>query len=139
MSEVIVSATLVATMASVVLPLSLQSNRLWQQARYQQMAVEALSSEMEVLLSTTATELEAATEDLTPPDELQRLFPAARIRSDIVEDADGTQITLHFSWRSPATESSPNDDVRDREAASLFQRPIQLTAWYDVKAREPQP
>jgi len=98
MTELVVAATLLTTMMSVVAPLAVRSSRLWQDSRYYRLALEELTNQWEHLASLDEADRPAAIADLTPSTQISAALPNPVLTAETSTDEDGTRVTLSLTW-----------------------------------------
>lgn len=103
--ELLVSATLLIALISVVTPLTVRAGRMWQDARGYRLAANELSNQLEDMTLLSDQERQQALDNWTPSEELLRALPEARITGEVIDDANGKRLRLSLGWRRSA--SSP--------------------------------
>lgn len=94
LTELVVCASMIATIMSFVASISIRVNRVWRDTRHQQIALDELSNQLEAL---TRLDLQAATarlEKLEVSPEAQSLLPGAKIAGEFLTTRDSTQLVL---------------------------------------------
>ena len=99
MVELLVSATLLITLVSIVVPLSVRAGRLWQEARSYRLAVNELSNQLEDLTLLGDQEREQALAKWQPVEGLLLALPDARLTGEVLDDEDGKRLRLSLEWR----------------------------------------
>ena len=112
--ELLVAATLLVSVMSVVAPLAVRSGRLWQDSRHYQLALDELSNQLERLTSLDAAALEAALAELTPSQPVRDSLPNPVLSAETIDDAESRRLVLRLQW----------DRVGPAE-------PLTLVAWLD--------
>jgi hypothetical protein len=119
-TELIVASTLMVATMGIIGPLAVRTARLWQSSRHQQVAIEALSDELERL---TALEPEARSEairNLSPSEALKLAAPDARLTAAVIQDSEGTQLVVTLDWNQP----------------NELRAPLKLVGWLDPLPQE---
>ncbi len=114
LTEMIVAATLMASTMAIVAPLTVRTDRLWQDSRRHQLVMDELSNEFERLATLAPLQRERAIAELAPSDHLQASLPSATLTAETIRDADGTRLLLSMNW--------------DRTGKP---KPITLVGWLD--------
>ena len=107
LTEVVVAASLLVAMMATIAPLTVRSGRLWQDSRHLQLAMDELSNQMELLISLTPDQREAAMAKLAPSDHLLAALPEAVLNAESVRDQDGVRIVLKLSYGPPQPRPMP--------------------------------
>jgi len=111
-TEVVVAASLLITITSVVVPLAMQSKQLWQDSGRYRLALGELSNQLERLTGLEEADRETALAGLSVSPEVSRRLPNAELRGKTIEDRDGKRIVLQIDWDRPGPAE-----------------PLTLTAW----------
>ncbi len=101
-TEMLVSALLLTTVMSVVGPLVVRGDRLWQDARYGRLALEELSSQLDRLTCLTEDQRMVALAELAPSEYARAALPNPQLTAETVLDQDGQRLVLQLSWDRPA-------------------------------------
>lgn len=97
-TELIVAATLLVVVMSVVTPLTVRSNRLWQDSRHHRLAMDELSNQLERLVGLRASNLATAVEQLALAPHIQATLPSPVLSAETLTDESGTRVVLHLNW-----------------------------------------
>ena len=117
MTELIVAATLLIAVMSVVTPLAVRSGRLWQDSRHYRLAIEELSNQLERLTALNARQRKIAVQKLALSPEISTVLPNPVLSAETLADEDGIRLVLHLSW--------------DRLGKN---NPVAMVAWIDSSA-----
>ena len=98
MTELVVAATLMVAMLSVVAPLAVRSGRLWQDCRYYRLAVEELTNQLEYLTSLDEVERTAAIAELSPSSQVSTTLPNPVLSVETLTGEDGTRLVMRLAW-----------------------------------------
>lgn len=130
--EVTVAATLIISGITVIGKLTVATGRLWQQSRYEQVAMEELSNHLERYTALWANLSDAERTEIgssiTPSPEIADRLPGAKLTLTPIQDALGTRLEVQMDW--------------DRGIPAV---PITLMAWVDpppsgqAELEEPRP
>ena len=101
-TEMLVSALLLTTVMSVVGPLAVRGDRLWQDARHGRLALEELSSQLDRLTCLAEEQRQAALAELAPSEYARGALPNPQLTAQIVRDRDGRRLVLQLTWDRPA-------------------------------------
>jgi hypothetical protein len=101
-TEMLVSALLLTTVMSVVGPLAVRGDRLWQDARHGRLALEELSSQLDRLTCLTEDQRKAALAELAPSEYTRGALPNPKLSAETVRDQDGQRLVLQLTWKRPA-------------------------------------
>jgi len=101
-TEMLVSALLLISVMSLVGPLAVGSDRLWQDARHGRFALEELSSQLDRLTGLSGDQLQAALAALAPSEYAREALPKPQLSGRIVHDQDGRRLVLQLTWQRPA-------------------------------------
>ncbi len=99
--ELLVSATLLIALISVVVPLSVRVGRLWQEARTYRLALNELNNQLEDLTVLSDSARTQALADWKPDESLSIALPDARLTGEVLDDEDGKRLRLSLDWRRP--------------------------------------
>ncbi len=100
-ADLLVAATLLATMVTTMMTLTVRSGRLRQETRHQQLALDELSNQLERLLSLDAKDRESEMASLNLPEHITAILPGAKLEGKSIEDENGTRIELSLAWDHP--------------------------------------
>lgn len=110
----VVAATLMVSTMAIVAPLTVRAGRLWQDVRHRQLAIDALSNELERLTSMTEEQRTQEIGQLAPPAHLQDILPSVILNGELLPGPDGTRLILKLNWDRPGNPE-----------------PISLVGWLD--------
>ena len=113
-TELVVSASLLVSAMAVVAPLAIQSTRIWQDTRKNQMVIDELSGQLERLIHLDPVRRREAIESLRPSDHVRSTLPSAEIEAHVVRDGSGVRIVVSLDW----------DRLGDP-------KPVSLVGWLD--------
>ncbi|NOY41098.1 MAG: type II secretion system protein [Planctomycetes bacterium] len=113
-TELVVAASLLVVVMSVVASLTVRSGRLWQDSRHYRLAIDELSNQLERLTSLDETRLAMAIAELSPSQQVRDALPNPVLSAETLADEDGTRLLLHLAW--------------DRLGKSV---PVTLVGWVD--------
>ncbi len=113
-TELIVAASLLVVVTSVVASLTVRSGRLWQDSRHYRLAIDELSNQLERLTSLDEARLATAIAELSPSQQVRDALPNPVLSAETLADEDGTRLVLHLAW--------------DRLGKSV---PVTLVGWVD--------
>ncbi len=99
MLECLVSATLLIAMISVVVPLTVRANRIWQDARCYRLAVNELSNQLEELTLLGDEARAQALKNWKADDQLLQVLPEAQLSGETIDDAQGKRVRVSITWR----------------------------------------
>ena len=119
-TELVVAASLLVTVLSVITPLAVRSNRLWQQTRYYRLAVEELTNQLEYLTSLDSAQRAEALEKLAPSMAISNTLPNPVLTAETRSDDDGNRLILSLTW--------------DRLGENV---PVTLVGWFEPPPVEP--
>ena len=119
---VVASSLMVATMA-IIGPLAFRTSRLWKDTRDQQLAMQALSAELERLTALDPATRAQQIDNLTPSESLRLVAPDANLSAAIVENDDGVQLVVSLDWNQPNAPRAP----------------LKLVGWLDTLPQEETP
>lgn len=111
-AELIVAAALLIGGMSLVGQLTVTNGRLLQQSRQHRLALDEISNQLEWLTTLDGEDLALAIEDLAPSDTAVSALANPTLNAELVEDDDGSRLTLSIQWEKPQPSA-----------------PIKLTAW----------
>ncbi len=118
--DLLVAATLLATMITTVMTLTVRGGRLRQQTRQHQLALDELANQLQRLLSLDDDARAASLRELEPSPHLQSSLPGCTLKAETPGD---DRLVLSLNWDRPI------DSV-----------PVRLTGWTDAaKGSESQP
>lgn len=98
MTELLVAATLLIGAMSFIGPLAVRSQRLQQDARHYQCALEEASNQLESLTVLEEEQLEAALAELAPSVEAQSVLPNPQLSAETIDDENGLRVVMRIQW-----------------------------------------
>jgi hypothetical protein len=122
-TELIVASTLMVATMGIIGPLAVRAARLWQSSRHQQVAIEALSDELERLTAMESDVRSEAIQNLIPSEALRLAAPDALLTAEVMKDSDGTRLVVTLDWNQP----------------DEFRPPLKLVGWLDPLPQEDAP
>jgi prepilin-type N-terminal cleavage/methylation domain-containing protein len=111
LTELVVAASLLVGVMTVVAPLTVRSGRMWQDTRHQQLAMDELSNQLERLTSLDPRGRAAALTQLAPSEFLTTALPSATIEAETARDEHGTRLVLSLDWNRPGARSRQTPSV----------------------------
>lgn len=105
-AELLISATLLIALVSVIVPLSVRVGRLWQESRTYRLALNELTNQLEDLTLLGDQERQLALANWKPDEQLSHALPDARLTGEVLDDEDGKRLRLSLDWRRQV-ESQP--------------------------------
>ncbi|PHQ32429.1 type IV pilus modification PilV family protein [Rhodopirellula bahusiensis] len=105
MIELVVAASILIALMSVVTSLTFRIHQVWQDTNQQRIATWAVSSELERITSLPLDEIEATLDELEASEELQNLLSDPEWSGDFLDDELSPRVTLRLDWkrRHPGT------------------------------------
>jgi len=97
-TELIVAATLLVVIMSVVASLTVRSGRLWQDSRHYRLAVDELSNQLERLISLDEASRAEEITKLSPSTQMLDTLPNPVLTAETLADESGTRLVLHLTW-----------------------------------------
>ena len=97
--ELIVSASLLITLISIVIPLAMRATRIRQEGRAYQLAVDELNNQLEIMTVGTDEQRQAALTNWKPSEALLQVLPDAQLTGEVLEDTDGKRLRLSLNWK----------------------------------------
>ena len=114
MTDLVVAATLLVGIMSLVAPLAVRSGRLWQDSRHYRLALDELSNQLERLTNLDEGERDAALAKLSVSPQVRGRLPNPVLHAHSIDDSDGARLVLQLQW--------------DRVGHAM---PVTLVAWID--------
>ncbi len=105
--DALVAFTLLVTTLSVATPLVVRHGRLLKSQRDYRLALDELSNQVECLVTTSASDLPAAIEQLAPSEFLIERIPSAQISGELLTVDGGMRVVLQLTWNELAVRRSP--------------------------------
>ncbi|NOZ40318.1 MAG: hypothetical protein GXP24_08845 [Planctomycetes bacterium] len=121
-TELIVAATLLVVLMSVVGTLTVSSGRLWQDTRHYRLAIDELSNQLDRLTALDDTRLTTAIAELSASPQIRSVLPNPVLTAESLADENGTRVVLQLAW--------------DRLGKS---RPVSLVGWMNPLPNEEEP
>lgn len=97
-TELIVAATLLVVIVTVVGSLTVRCGRLWQDTRHYRLAIDELSNHLEHLTTLDEDELEVAIAELAPSPQIRSVLPNPVLAAEAVADENGNRLVLQLTW-----------------------------------------
>lgn len=114
-TELIVAATLLVVIVTVVGSLTVRCGRLWQDTRHYRLALDELSNHLEQLTTLDEDDLEVAIAELAPSPQIRSVLPNPVLAAETIADENGNRIVLQLSWDRLGKKS-----------------PVKLVGWIDA-------
>jgi len=121
-TELIVAATLLVVLMSVVGTLTVSSGRLWQDTRHYRLAIDELSNQLDRLTALDDTRLTTAIAELSASPQIRSALPNPVLTAESLADENGTRVVLQLAW--------------DRLGKS---RPVSLVGWTNPLPNKEKP
>lgn len=99
MIELVVAASIMIALMSVVTSLTFRIHKVWQDTNQQRIATWAVSSELERITSLPTDEIAATLDELAASEELQNLLTAPEWSGDFIDDELGPRVALRLNWK----------------------------------------
>ena len=99
LTELLVAASLLLVILSVVGQLTIRNGRVQQQTRRQHVALNELSNQLDRLTMLAEPRLTEALESLAPSKEAQELLPQPVLTANRLNGEAGNRIELRLTWR----------------------------------------
>jgi hypothetical protein len=112
--ELTVAATLIISGMAVIGKLTVATGRVWQQSRYERLAMEELSNQLERYTALWPDLSAEQRSEIAPSPEIADRLPGATLTLIPIQDALGTRLEMQIDW--------------DRGVLAV---PITLVAWID--------
>lgn len=100
-TEIIVSAAMLATVMSFVGNLCFRVNLIWSDVNHHRIAVNELSNQLEVLTLMKPEQAATAIKSLKPSLDCSRALKSPELTGEIVEDELGWRVVLRLDWKRP--------------------------------------
>ena len=97
-TEMIVAATLLVSVFSVVTSLAVRNGRLRQDARHYLVALDELSNQLDRLTALDGERLAKALDEVTPSQHARNVLPSPKLSAETIVDADGRRLVLRLLW-----------------------------------------
>ncbi len=97
-TELIVAATLLVVLMSVVGSLTVSSGRLWQDSRHYRLAIDELSNQLDRLTALDEDDLEVALVELAPSSQISSVLSNPILTAESISDENGTRLVLQLAW-----------------------------------------
>jgi len=139
-TELIVAATLLVVIVTVVGSLTVRCGRLWQDTRHYRLAIDELSNHLERLTTLDEDDLEMAIAGLAPSPEIRSVLPNPVLAAERIADENGNRIVLELAWdrlgkKSPVKLVGWVNPLPSSETVS-FGRPEQAVAQFRQRMPE---
>ena len=126
-AEVLVSATVLTMIMSLVTVSSFRISRVWKDIRKQKVALSELSNQLDRLTMLPVEKVKDSVDTLKPTDECRETLNQPAIAGVVEEEPEiGHRLTISITWQNDFGERS---------------RPLQLSAWWpessDQKVGQP--
>ena len=117
-TELVVAATILATLMGILAPLTVRTGWVWRDSRHHQLALDELSNHLDRLLALSPEKRESELSSLEVSDAVRWALPDAKLSAKEVSDRDGQRLELSIDWR--------------RKGPAL---PLTLIGWIDASQR----
>ena len=115
-AEVLVCATVLTTIMSLVTASSFRISRVWKDIRHEKAALNELSNQLDLLTAQPVEEVKDSIDTLQPSDECLDCLPEPKILGVVQEQPDfGHRLTVSLTWQNHSGQRS---------------KPLQLSAWW---------
>lgn len=94
LTELMVCASMLVTIMSLVASMSLRANRLWHDTRQQKIALDELTNQMEYLTTLDVAEARQALNELEISPAISQALPSATLTGELIEQPPLIQIVL---------------------------------------------
>jgi hypothetical protein len=105
--DALVAFTLLVTTLSVATPLVVRHGRLLKSQRDYRLALDELSNQMERVIATSASDLPATIQQLSPSEFLMERIPSAQISGALQPVDGGMRVVLQLTWNELAGRRAP--------------------------------
>ena len=102
LTELLVAATLLIAVLSVAAQLTVRTDRLRQDVRREQIALDELATQLDRLLAADPPQRSELLANLTPGQQIAHVLPGARLVGEEVRDDAGRRLVLELSWKQAA-------------------------------------
>ncbi|KLU03367.1 putative transmembrane protein [Rhodopirellula islandica] len=99
MIELVVAASIMIALMSVVTSLTFRIHGVWQDTNQQRLATWAVSSELERITSLPTDEIATALDQLQASAELQNMLPEPEWSGEFLDDELGPRVALRLNWK----------------------------------------
>lgn len=99
LAEMLVAATLLITGLTLISKGFVQTQRIWQETRHHQLALDELANQIDRLTAIPATERAASLASLQPSESIQNILTNAILQGEAINDEDGDRIVLSLDWK----------------------------------------
>ena len=96
--EVIIAAALLITLVAVTGRLATASQRVWQQTRYQQLAMDELANRMDYLLALPDSTRSEQISSLEVSPWIAVILPTPKLEGEPINDELGSRLRLRLRW-----------------------------------------
>ena len=97
-TELIVAATLLVVIMSVVGALTVRCGRLWQDSRHYRLAIDELTNQLERLTALNEADLAGAIAELSPSQQIRSALPSPFLSAERLADENGSRLVLQLTW-----------------------------------------
>ncbi len=120
-ADLLVAATLLGMLITTLMTLTVQSGRLRQQTRQQQLALDELTNQLQRLLALDEDKRTSSLENLESSEEIKSTLPPFILHAEEIDDEEGKWMQLTLTWQPPR--NSP---------------PVSLVGWIDSSKQKEQ-
>ncbi len=120
-ADLLVAATLLGMLITTLMTLTVQSGRLRQQTRQQQLALDELTNQLQRLLTLDEDKRTSSLEKLESSEEIKSSLPPFTLHAEEFDDKQGKWMQLTLTWHPPR--NSP---------------PVSLVGWIDSPKQKEQ-
>ncbi|WP_461507475.1 type IV pilus modification PilV family protein [Rhodopirellula baltica] len=99
MIELVVAASIMIALMSVVTSLTFRIHGVWQDTNQQRIATWAVSSELERITSLPLDDIATTLDELEASEELQNLLTEPEWSGDLIDDELGPRVALRLDWK----------------------------------------
>lgn len=99
MIELVVAASIMIALMSVVTSLTFRIHGVWQDTNQQRIATWAVSSELERITSLPLDDIATTLDELEASEELQHLLTEPEWSGDLIDDELGPRVALRLDWK----------------------------------------
>ena len=98
LAELLVAATLLITGMTLISKGAVQTQRIWQATRHQQLALDELANQMDRLTAMPPLERTESLASLQPSESLRAILANPTLKGEFMNDEDGARILLSLDW-----------------------------------------
>lgn len=99
MIELVVAASIMIALMSVVTSLTFRIHGVWQDTNQQRIATWAVSSELERITSLPLDDIATTLDELEASEELRNLLTEPEWSGDLIDDELGPRVALRLDWK----------------------------------------